>query len=185
MNGFFQGIASGSGSEQRAMRGPPGKRGWIRPLTGKLQSKEFASVWIFFGLGASHNSEHTVIRWKSPWRPGHESNKSSQEAEPETRMVRLALLAAIAGMATAFSPSGPMMSLQSGGAPRVNLRAGAQIWTPPSMMPEQPKPDGPPKPSIPMPMVSVGEGQMDIYSRLAKDRILLLGTDVNDEVCVA
>jgi len=97
-------------------------------------------------------------------------------------MVRLALLAAIAGMATAFSPSGPMMSLQSGGAPRVNLRAGAQIWTPPSMMPEQPKPDGPAKPSIPMPMVSVGEGQMDIYSRLAKDRILLLGTDVNDEV---
>jgi ATP-dependent Clp endopeptidase proteolytic subunit ClpP len=35
---------------------------------------------------------------------------------------------------------------------------------------------------MPMPMVSVGEGQMDIYSRLAKDRILLLGTDVNDEV---
>ena len=30
--------------------------------------------------------------------------------------------------------------------------------------------------------VSVGEGQMDIYSRLAKDRILLLGTDVNDEM---
>ena len=52
-------------------------------------------------------------------------------------------------------------------------------------MPEQPKPpgqDAPPKPTIPMPMVSVGEGQMDIYSRLAKDRILLLGTDVNDEV---
>merc|ERR1712166_11707 len=53
----------------------------------------------------------------------------------------------------------------------------------PSMMPEPaPKPDGPPRPSIPMPMVAVCEGQMDIYSRLAKDRILLLGTDVNDEV---
>lgn len=50
------------------------------------------------------------------------------------------------------------------------------------MMPEPPKPDQPSKPTIPMPMVSVGEGQMDIYSRLAKDRILLLGTDVNDEV---
>jgi ATP-dependent protease ClpP protease subunit len=53
----------------------------------------------------------------------------------------------------------------------------------PVMMPEPaPKPDGPPRPNIPMPMVAMGDSQMDIYSRLAKDRILLLGTDVNDEV---
>eukprot|EP00190_Bangiopsis_sp_CCMP1999_P005840 CAMPEP_0198725784 /NCGR_PEP_ID=MMETSP1475-20131203/3025_1 /TAXON_ID= ORGANISM="Unidentified sp., Strain CCMP1999" /NCGR_SAMPLE_ID=MMETSP1475 /ASSEMBLY_ACC=CAM_ASM_001111 /LENGTH=259 /DNA_ID=CAMNT_0044487617 /DNA_START=137 /DNA_END=916 /DNA_ORIENTATION=+ len=31
-------------------------------------------------------------------------------------------------------------------------------------------------------MVAVGEGQMDIYSRLAKDRILVLGRAVDDEV---
>jgi hypothetical protein len=29
-----------------------------------------------------------------------------------------------------------------------------------------------------MPMVDVGEGQMDVVSRLLKDRILLLGTQV-------
>jgi len=32
-----------------------------------------------------------------------------------------------------------------------------------------------------MPTVDVGEGQMDVVSRLLKDRILLLGTQVNDE----
>jgi hypothetical protein len=93
----------------------------------------------------------------------------------------VATLGAI-GMTSAFSPS-MSLNLRSG-ASRVDIsskRVG-QIWTP-TMMPEAPKgPDAPPKPSIPMPMVSVGEGQMDIYSRLAKDRILLLGTDVNDEV---
>uniref|UniRef100_A0A7S0BSP9 ATP-dependent Clp protease proteolytic subunit n=1 Tax=Rhodosorus marinus TaxID=101924 RepID=A0A7S0BSP9_9RHOD len=31
-------------------------------------------------------------------------------------------------------------------------------------------------------MVAVGDGQMDIYSRLAKDRILVLGRSVDDEV---
>jgi len=32
-----------------------------------------------------------------------------------------------------------------------------------------------------MPMVDSGDGQMDVVSRLLKDRILLLGTQVNDE----
>lgn len=32
-----------------------------------------------------------------------------------------------------------------------------------------------------MPMVDVGDGQMDVVSRLLKDRILLLGTQVTDE----
>jgi len=32
-----------------------------------------------------------------------------------------------------------------------------------------------------MPVVDVGDGQMDVISRLLKDRILLLGTQVNDE----
>jgi hypothetical protein len=95
------------------------------------------------------------------------------------------LIATIGALSTtsAFSPS-MSMQLRNGGAARMDMTSSkrvGQIWTP-TMMPEQPKPDGPPKPSIPMPMVSVGEGQMDIYSRLAKDRILLLGTDVNDEV---
>ncbi|OSX74275.1 hypothetical protein BU14_0297s0002 [Porphyra umbilicalis] len=51
--------------------------------------------------------------------------------------------------------------------------------------PDQPSPPGTePKRSAPppMPMVAVGDGQMDIYSRLAKDRILVLGAAVDDTV---
>eukprot|EP00168_Porphyra_purpurea_P004000 TRINITY_DN1462_c0_g1_i9.p1 TRINITY_DN1462_c0_g1~~TRINITY_DN1462_c0_g1_i9.p1 ORF type:complete len:264 (+),score=71.62 TRINITY_DN1462_c0_g1_i9:111-794(+) len=51
--------------------------------------------------------------------------------------------------------------------------------------PDQPSPPGTePKRSTPppMPMVAVGDGQMDIYSRLAKDRILVLGAAVDDTV---
>lgn len=65
---------------------------------------------------------------------------------------------------------------------------------PPRMVPEPsptpnpqpsdpPKPDGPSPVAPPVPMVAVGDNsQMDIYSRLAKDRILLLGRAVDDEV---
>jgi hypothetical protein len=37
-------------------------------------------------------------------------------------------------------------------------------------------------PPVRMPVVDVGGGQMDVLSRLLKDRILLLGQGVNDEV---
>lgn len=48
---------------------------------------------------------------------------------------------------------------------------------------DPPKPDGPPSVPPPVPMVAIGDsGQMDIYSRLAKDRILLLGRSVDSEV---
>ncbi|KAI0562551.1 ATP-dependent Clp protease proteolytic subunit [Gracilaria domingensis] len=48
---------------------------------------------------------------------------------------------------------------------------------------DPPKPDAPPSVPPPVPMVAVGDNsQMDIYSRLAKDRILLLGRAVDDEV---
>ena len=39
----------------------------------------------------------------------------------------------------------------------------------------------PPPAPVRMPMVDSSSGQMDVVSRLLKDRILLLGTDVNDE----
>lgn len=61
----------------------------------------------------------------------------------------------------------------------------------PRMVPEPaPQPADPPKPDEqpnqvppPVPMVAVGDNsQMDIYSRLAKDRILLLGRAVDDDV---
>lgn len=53
----------------------------------------------------------------------------------------------------------------------------------PNPQPSDPKPDGPSQVPPPVPMVAVGDNsQMDIYSRLAKDRILLLGRAVDDEV---
>jgi len=44
---------------------------------------------------------------------------------------------------------------------------------------EAPKP---PKPPALVPTVGSDSGQLDVVSRLLKDRILLLGTDVNDEM---
>jgi len=54
----------------------------------------------------------------------------------------------------------------------------------PYMMPEEPdKPaPKPPRNPPPVPTVEGMSGQVDVISRLLKDRILLLGTDVNDEV---
>lgn len=58
-------------------------------------------------------------------------------------------------------------------------------------MPAEPQPEPQPDPNRPIPprrtpvvMPTVGEGrdQMDVMSRLLKDRILLLGQEVNDEV---
>lgn len=58
-------------------------------------------------------------------------------------------------------------------------------------MPGEPQPEPQPDPNQPVPprrtpvvMPTVGEGrdQMDVMSRLLKDRILLLGQEVNDEV---
>ena len=46
--------------------------------------------------------------------------------------------------------------------------------------PDKPAPR-PPRPP-PLPTVDGKSGQLDVVSRLLKDRILLLGTDVNDEV---
>lgn len=52
--------------------------------------------------------------------------------------------------------------------------------------PQEPPPDGPPKreytPPIPVPSVGLGKDQMDVVSRLLKDRTLMLGSEVNDEV---
>lgn len=61
------------------------------------------------------------------------------------------------------------------------------LYMPGEPQPAEPQPDPnqpPPPRRIPVPMPTVGEGrdQMDVISRLLKDRILLLGQEVNDEV---
>lgn len=43
-------------------------------------------------------------------------------------------------------------------------------------------PQAPKKPPVPVPTVAFGDTQMDVFSRLAKDRILVLGRQVDDEV---
>jgi ATP-dependent Clp protease, protease subunit len=49
--------------------------------------------------------------------------------------------------------------------------------------PRRRDPDKPSEaPPVRMPVVEVGGSQMDVISRLLKDRILLLGQQVNDEV---
>jgi len=53
---------------------------------------------------------------------------------------------------------------------------------PPEVDPRRRDPDTLPTPPVRMPVVDTGEGQMDVISRLLKDRILLLGQQVNDEV---
>lgn len=47
---------------------------------------------------------------------------------------------------------------------------------------EEPKKPPPPRRKPPLPTVAGESGQLDVVSRLLKDRILLLGTDVNDEM---
>lgn len=82
----------------------------------------------------------------------------------------------------AFAPAPP-----SSWRAASRLRSRTRVLT----MPGEPQPDPQPDPSqpaqprrTPVPMPTVGEGreQMDVMSRLLKDRILLLGQDVNDEV---
>jgi ATP-dependent Clp endopeptidase proteolytic subunit ClpP len=49
--------------------------------------------------------------------------------------------------------------------------------------PRRKDPDKKPEPSpVRMPVIDTGDGQMDVVSRLLKDRILLLGQGVDDEV---
>eukprot|EP00545_Synedropsis_sp_CCMP1620_P003547 CAMPEP_0119011768 /NCGR_PEP_ID=MMETSP1176-20130426/5876_1 /TAXON_ID=265551 /ORGANISM="Synedropsis recta cf, Strain CCMP1620" /LENGTH=259 /DNA_ID=CAMNT_0006964631 /DNA_START=52 /DNA_END=831 /DNA_ORIENTATION=+ len=53
----------------------------------------------------------------------------------------------------------------------------------PEIDPRRKNPDDkPPSAPVRMPVVDTGDGQMDVISRLLKDRILLLGQGVDDEV---
>lgn len=55
----------------------------------------------------------------------------------------------------------------------------------PPNQPQEPNPSAPPKRETappPLPTVGLGKDQYDVISRLMKDRILMLGSEVNDEV---
>ena len=64
-----------------------------------------------------------------------------------------------------------------------NMVTGYPFMMPDEPNPEEPKPSAPPpRRRPPLPTVDGKSGQLDVVSRLLKDRILLLGTGVNDEV---
>jgi len=95
------------------------------------------------------------------------------------RMSQILALLAISSIASAFTV-GELSS-------RSSAVSGISMYrSPMSMMPDEPQPpkEEPKRPRNPPPLPTVagGAGQIDVISRLLKDRILLLGTDVNDEV---
>ena len=69
------------------------------------------------------------------------------------------------------------------GSASLSLAAARSAFMMPDEPNEEPKPSPPaPRRQPPLPTVAGESGQLDVVSRLLKDRILLLGTDVNDEV---
>ncbi|VEU44980.1 unnamed protein product [Pseudo-nitzschia multistriata] len=95
-------------------------------------------------------------------------------------MISLRVLASVVLLAT--SSSAFQLSRAKGSA-SMTLAAAPS----PFMMPDEPekepaKKPPPPRRQPPLPTVTGESGQLDVVSRLLKDRILLLGTDVNDEM---
>mmetsp|Transcript_11880 Transcript_11880/g.36219 ORF Transcript_11880/g.36219 Transcript_11880/m.36219 type:complete len:250 (+) Transcript_11880:160-909(+) len=83
---------------------------------------------------------------------------------------------------------GAVAGLQAGRRSAVERTRGAgavrMAASPVNMPPPGPQ-RGPQKPPAPVPTVQYGEQQLDIFSRLAKDRILVMGRAVDDEVANA
>jgi len=96
-------------------------------------------------------------------------------------MMKLLLSLVLAATAGAFNAP---ISTSTSTRYQSSMLAASTIRMPeeePGQEPEK-QPQKPPKPSPLLPTVEGGSGQLDVISRLLKDRILLLGTDVNDEV---
>mmetsp|Transcript_782 Transcript_782/g.1433 ORF Transcript_782/g.1433 Transcript_782/m.1433 type:complete len:282 (+) Transcript_782:21-866(+) len=104
---------------------------------------------------------------------------SSEKKTTTTMMMRCLLLSLLASSASAFLAStAPILAGKSSALAASTIRMPEEDPNAPPA--EQPKP---PKPSPLLPTVEgASGGQLDVISRLLKDRILLLGTDVNDEV---
>ncbi|GFH48170.1 hypothetical protein CTEN210_04646 [Chaetoceros tenuissimus] len=92
-------------------------------------------------------------------------------------MRKVVALLAVASTAAAFTMGNAGRSVAS--QTSLNLQSAWRMDEPEKEPQKTPKrPRSPP----PLPTVDGGSGQIDVVSRLLKDRILLLGTDVNDEV---
>ena len=62
------------------------------------------------------------------------------------------------------------------------LQRGLHMMPQPPATPEPPQPPKRETSPLPLPTVGLGKDQTDVFSRLLKDRILMLGTEVNDDV---
>ena len=98
------------------------------------------------------------------------------------RILAAALLLAVSASAFQVTKSGLRVMPNNQGASSLEA-AASPFMMPDEPTPEEPKPSPPaPRRQPPLPTVDGQSGQLDVVSRLLKDRILLLGTDVNDEV---
>jgi ATP-dependent Clp protease, protease subunit len=90
-----------------------------------------------------------------------------------------ALLVPSSGLLRSSSSALSMQSLNAGSAYSSLIRADE-----PEIDPRRKDPPGPSPPGrfVPLPTVGAGDDKMDVMSRLLKDRILLLGSQVDDEV---
>ncbi len=91
-------------------------------------------------------------------------------------MKLFAFLALCATTASAFQVS------RSNGSTQQLSSLAASPFMMPDEPAQEPKKPPPPRRQPPLPTVAGESGQLDVVSRLLKDRILLLGTDVNDEM---
>mmetsp|Transcript_11616 Transcript_11616/g.23589 ORF Transcript_11616/g.23589 Transcript_11616/m.23589 type:complete len:272 (+) Transcript_11616:77-892(+) len=104
--------------------------------------------------------------------------------------MRLSLSVCVAATAVAFCEGfAPITSSTRQSSTAVRISPAMGPWV---MMPDEPAPevdprrrdpdDQPPANPVRMPVIDTDAGQMDVLSRLLKDRILLLGQGVDDEV---
>jgi len=99
-----------------------------------------------------------------------------------TMSMRLLLILAAAAPVAGFAPT--RHSHMSTSRPLRRLARESLLMSEPVRPETAPEPARPPPPPVIMPQVMMNDGkQMDVVSRLLKDRILLLGSEVNDEVC--
>jgi len=90
--------------------------------------------------------------------------------------LRIAIVALLWGAAAGFRVATPLGRRTSA------LRMSTPQEPEPEVDPRRRDPDRNDPIPVRMPVVDVGDGQMDVVSRLLQDRVLLLGQQVNDDV---
>jgi len=96
-------------------------------------------------------------------------------------LLRLLCAAALVGATSAFQSTMPMRRMAVRSTERAAITSISMSEPDPEIDPRRKDPGESPMSPVRMPVVDTGDGQMDVISRLLKDRILLLGTQVNDE----